>query len=147
MGTERRAGPRIETHEGVVDKGVKILIADDCPTTRRVIVTFLRALGFVDIREADDGRTALPLLKLESFDLLIADAYMPGMSGIELLKAVRSDPELAALPVLMVTIESRPKFIADAARAGVNGYIVKPFSAQTLEHRINQIFERLAATA
>ena len=126
---------------------MNILVVDDCPTTRRDIISFLRALGFVHIEQADDGLTALPMLVGRSCDFLITDENMPGMRGLDLLRAVRSDPKLARLPVLMVTIESREDFIREAVGAGVDAYIVKPFSVQTLERRINEIFYHEAATA
>lgn len=126
---------------------MKILIVDDFSTMRRIIKNLLRDLGFNNTHEADDGNTALPMLQSGNFDFLITDWNMPGMTGIELLKAVRSDPKLAHLPVLMVTAEAKKDQIIEAAQAGVNGYIVKPFTAQTLKEKIDRIFERLAASA
>jgi two-component system chemotaxis response regulator CheY len=107
----------------------------------------LRDLGFNNTQEADDGNSALPMLQNGKFDFLVTDWNMPGMSGIELLKAVRTDPKLASLPVLMVTAESKRDQIIEAAQAGVSGYIVKPFTAVTLKEKIDKIFERVAATA
>ena len=109
---------------------MKILVVDDFSTMRRIIKNLLRDLGFTNTTEADDGTTALP---------------MPGMQGIDLLKAVRNDPNLAKLPVLMVTAESKRDQIVEAAQAGVNGYIVKPFTAVTLKEKIEKIFERVGA--
>jgi len=94
-------------------------------------------------QEADDGLTALPMLKAGNFDFLVTDWNMPGMQGIDLLKEVRADAELAGLPVLMVTAEQKREQIIEAAQAGVNGYIVKPFTAQTLKEKIDKIFERV----
>lgn len=130
-----------------VNKDMKILIVDDFSTMRRIIKNLLRDLGFNNTEEADDGTTALPKLKNGGFDFLVTDWNMPGMQGIDLLKAVRGDADLADLPVLMVTAESKREQIVAAAEAGVNGYIVKPFTAQTLKEKIDKIFERLAATA
>ncbi len=130
-----------------MNHGMKILIVDDFSTMRRIIKNLLRDLGFNNTHEADDGNTAWPMLKSESFDFLITDWNMPGMQGIDLLRAVRADPELASLPVLLVTAEARRDQIVLAAEAGVNGYIVKPFTAQTLKEKLDKIFERLAATA
>jgi two-component system chemotaxis response regulator CheY len=113
---------------------------------RRIIKNLLRDLGFNNTHEADDGNTALPMLKSGGFDFLITDWNMPGMQGIDLLRAVRSDPNLSSLPVLLVTAEARRDQIVLAAEAGVNGYIVKPFTAQTLKEKIDKIFERIAAT-
>ena len=126
---------------------MKILIVDDFSTMRRIIKNLMRDLGYANTHEADDGLTALPMLKGGGYDFLVTDWNMPGMQGIDLLKAVRSDPQLVSLPVLLVTAEARREQIVDAAEAGVNGYIVKPFTAQTLKEKINKIFERLAATA
>lgn len=130
-----------------MNKDIKILIVDDFSTMRRIIKNLLRDLGFQNTHEADDGQTALPLLQNGSFDFLVTDWNMPGMQGIDLLKAVRADQKLTTLPVLMVTAESKREQIIEAAQAGVNGYIVKPFTAQTLQEKIGKIFERLAATA
>lgn len=128
-----------------MDKNMKILVVDDFSTMRRIIKNLLRDLGFNNTAEADDGSTALPLLQNGDFDFLITDWNMPAMQGIDLLKAVRSDHKLAKLPVLMVTAESKRDQIVEAAQAGVNGYIVKPFTAVTLKEKIEKIFERVGA--
>ncbi|MEQ8231938.1 MAG: chemotaxis response regulator CheY [Gammaproteobacteria bacterium] len=130
-----------------MDKHMRILVVDDFSTMRRIIKNLLRDLGFTNMDEADDGSTALPMLKTGNYDFLITDWNMPVMEGIQLLKEIRNDPKLAELPVLMVTAEARREQIVIAAEAGVNGYIVKPFTAQTLEQKINKIFERLNAAA
>ncbi len=121
---------------------MKILVVDDFSTMRRIIKNLLRDLGFLNTHEADDGTTALPMLQAGEYDFLITDWNMPGMTGISLLKAVRADPQLTKLPVLMVTAESKRDQIIEAAQAGVNGYVVKPFTAATLEEKIGKIFER-----
>ncbi len=126
-----------------MNKDMKILIVDDFSTMRRIIKNLLRDLGFNNTEEADDGNTALPMLKKGGFDFLITDWNMPGMSGIELLRNVRSDPQLAKLPVLMVTAEQKREQIVEAAEAGVNGYVVKPFTAQVLKEKIDKIFDRV----
>lgn len=126
-----------------MDKNMKILIVDDFSTMRRIIKNLLRDLGFVNTQEVDDGSTALPMLKSGDFDFLVTDWNMPGMSGIELLKEVRADAKLAPLPVLMVTAEAKRDQIIEAAQAGVNGYVVKPFTAQVLKEKIEKIFERV----
>jgi two-component system, chemotaxis family, chemotaxis protein CheY len=128
-----------------LDKNIKILIVDDFSTMRRIIKNLLRELGYNNTQEADDGLTALPMLKQGSFDLLVTDWNMPGMQGIDLLKAVRADEKLKAMPVLMVTAEQKKEQIIEAAKAGVNGYIVKPFTAATLKEKLDKIFERLQA--
>ncbi|MDQ1362464.1 MAG: two-component system, chemotaxis family, chemotaxis protein CheY [Pseudomonadota bacterium] len=124
---------------------MKILIVDDFSTMRRIIKNLLRDLGFNNTQEADDGNTGLPMLQTGNFDFLITDWNMPGMTGIDLLKAVRADEKLKNLPVLMVTAEAKKEQIVMAAQAGVNGYIVKPFTAQTLKEKIDKIFERIEA--
>lgn len=126
---------------------MKILIVDDFSTMRRIIKNLLRDLGFTNTAEADDGNTALPMLKGGSFDFLITDWNMPGMTGIDLLKACREDEELASLPILMVTAEAKRDQIIAAAQAGVNGYVVKPFTAAALQEKIEKIFERIEATS
>lgn len=129
--------------EVALDKNMKILIVDDFSTMRRIIKNLLRDLGFTNTQEADDGSTALPMLRSGDFDFLITDWNMPGMSGIDLLREVRSDDKLASLPVLMVTAEAKRDQIIEAAKAGVNGYVVKPFTAQALKEKIEKIFERV----
>lgn len=124
---------------------MKILIVDDFSTMRRIIKNLLRDLGFTNTQEADDGTTALPMLQNGNFDFVVTDWNMPGMQGIDLLRAIRADEKLKHLPVLMVTAESKREQIIEAAQAGVNGYVVKPFTAVTLEEKINKIFERVAA--
>ena len=126
-----------------MDKNMKILVVDDFSTMRRIIKNLLRDLGFTNTVEADDGKTALPILQAGGIDFLVTDWNMPGMTGIDLLKTVRSDPELVDLPVLMVTAEAKREQIIMAAQAGVNGYVIKPFTAATLEEKIGKIFERI----
>ena len=122
---------------------MKILIVDDFSTMRRIIKNLLRDLGFSNTQEADDGQTALPMLQSGNFDFLVTDWNMPGMTGIDLLKTVRADEKLATLPVLLVTAEQKREQIVEAAQAGVNGYIVKPFTAGTLKTKLDKVFERL----
>jgi len=105
----------------------------------------LRDLGFNNTTEADDGLTALPILQAGGIDFLVTDWNMPGMQGIDLLKAVRADEKLSTIPVLMVTAETKREQIIVAAQAGVNGYVVKPFTAATLKEKIDKIFERIDA--
>lgn len=126
-----------------MNKDMKILVVDDFSTMRRIIKNLLRDLGFTNTVEADDGLTALPILKQGGIDFLVTDWNMPGMQGIDLLKTVRADEKLSKLPVLMVTAEQKREQIIEAAQAGVNGYIVKPFTAATLKEKIDKIFERI----
>ena len=122
---------------------MKILVVDDFYTMRRIIKNLLRDLGFSNADEADDGNTALPMLQTGKYDFLVTDWNMPGMTGIELLQHVRSDANLKSLPVLMVTAEAKRDQIVAAAQAGVNGYVVKPFTAAVLKEKIEKIFERI----
>ena len=122
---------------------MKILVVDDFSTMRRIIKNLLKDLGFSNIQEADDGSTALPMLQQGDFDFVVTDWNMPGMQGIDLLRAIRSDDGLKHLPVLMVTAEAKKEQIVAAAQAGVNGYVVKPFTAATLKEKLEKIFERL----
>ncbi|WP_444544015.1 chemotaxis response regulator CheY [Oceanisphaera marina] len=122
---------------------MKILIVDDFSTMRRIIKNLLRDLGFNNTLEADDGLTALPMLKNGDFDFVVTDWNMPGMQGIDLLKAIRADDKLKHLPVLMVTAEAKREQIIAAAQAGVNGYVVKPFTAGTLKEKLEKVFERI----
>jgi two-component system chemotaxis response regulator CheY len=124
---------------------MKILVVDDFSTMRRIIKNLLRDLGFNNTSEADDGLTALPMLKTGKYDLLVTDWNMPGMQGIDLLKAVRADADesLKNIPVLMVTAEQKKEQIIEAAKAGVNGYIVKPFTALILKEKLEKIFARI----
>ncbi|MFT5897496.1 MAG: two-component system chemotaxis response regulator CheY [Glaciecola sp.] len=122
---------------------MKILVVDDFSTMRRIIKNLLKDLGFTSIQEADDGNTALPMLQQGTFDFVVTDWNMPGMQGIDLLREIRSDDKLKHLPVLMVTAEAKKEQIIAAAQAGVNGYVVKPFTAATLKQKLEKIFERL----
>jgi len=128
-----------------LNKDMKILIVDDFSTMRRIIKNLLRDLGFTNTVEADDGNTAVPILKAGGIDFLVTDWNMPGMQGIDLLRYVRADEKLSKMPVLMVTAEQKREQIIEAAQAGVNGYIVKPFTAATLKEKIDKIFERIDA--
>ncbi|MCP4472732.1 MAG: chemotaxis protein CheY [Gammaproteobacteria bacterium] len=130
-----------------MDKDMNILIVDDFSTMRRIIKNLLRDLGFNNTSEADDGQTALPMLKSGEFDFLVTDWNMPGMDGLTLLKSIRANEELSNMPVLMVTAEAKREQIVAAAEAGVNGYVVKPFTATTLEEKISRIFSRIEAGA
>ena len=128
-----------------MSNAMKILVVDDFSTMRRIVKGLLAELGYSDVTEADDGTTALPLLKGGGFDFLITDWNMPGMAGLDLLKAVRGDAKLAKLPVLMLTAEAKREQIIEAAQAGVSGYVIKPFTAQTLKEKIDKILASKAA--
>ncbi len=125
---------------------MNILVVDDFPTMRRIIRNLLGELGFSNIEEADDGATAMPMLKTGKFDYLITDWNMPKMPGIELLKAVRADSSISKMPILLVTAEAKREQIVEAAQAGVNGYIIKPFTAGTLKEKLEKTMARLNPT-
>jgi len=129
--------------EDTLNTNIKVLVVDDFSTMRRIIKNLLRELGFSNISEADDGSTALPMLQGGDYDFVVTDWNMPGMQGIDLLRAIRADDNLKHIPVLMVTAEAKKEQIIAAAQAGVNGYIVKPFTAGTLKTKLDKVFERL----
>ncbi len=128
-----------------MSNNLKFLVVDDFSTMRRIVKNLLQELGYSDITEADDGNTALPLLKNGSFDILITDWNMPGMPGLELLKAVRADEKLSKIPVLMLTAEAKREQIIEAAQAGVSGYVIKPFTANTLKEKLDKMLAGRAA--
>ena len=122
------------------DKNMRILVVDDFSTMRRIVKNILRQLGFTNIVEADDGTTAMAKLKAEKIDFVITDWNMPKMTGLELLKEIRADADMKAIPVLMVTAEALQENIIAAVKAGVSNYIVKPFDAKTLSDKLSKIF-------
>jgi two-component system chemotaxis response regulator CheY len=126
---------------------MKFLVVDDFSTMRRIVRNLLKELGYVHIDEAEDGVVALAKLKSGSIDFVVSDWNMPNMSGIELLRAIRADAALKHLPVLIITAEARKENIIEAAQAGASGYIVKPFTAATLEEKLNKICEKLQLKA
>lgn len=125
-----------------MDKHIKILLVDDFATMRKVIRNLLKQVGFENIVEAEDGVIALKTLKSQKIDLVVSDWNMPNMTGLELLKAVRADEELKATPFLMVTAEALQDNVIAAVKAGVSNYIVKPFTAETLNEKITKILEK-----
>jgi two-component system chemotaxis response regulator CheY len=127
----------------VIDKNIKILVVDDFPTMRRIIRNLLKELEFHNVEEAEDGLAGIGKLRHGSFGFVVTDWNMPNMDGLAMLKMIRADPELAKLPVLMVTAEAKKENIIAAAQAGANGYVVKPFTAATLEEKIIKIFEKI----
>jgi two-component system, chemotaxis family, chemotaxis protein CheY len=124
-----------------MSKELRFLVVDDFSTMRRIIKNLLHDLGYANVTEADDGNTALPILQQGAIDFLITDWNMPGMPGLDLLKAVRADAKLAKLPVLMLTAEAKREQIVEAAQAGVNGYVIKPFTAITLKEKLDKILD------
>ncbi|ASL26474.1 chemotaxis protein CheY [Azotobacter chroococcum] len=127
----------------MADKNMSILVVDDFPTMRRIVRSLLKELGFNNVEEAEDGQDALNKLRGGGFEFVVSDWNMPNLDGLEMLKQIRSDDGLKHLPVLMVTAEAKKENIIAAAQAGANGYVVKPFTAATLEEKLNKIFEKL----
>lgn len=126
----------------MADKNLKILVVDDFSTMRRIVRNLLKELGYTNVDEAEDGVAALQKLKGANFQFVVTDWNMPNMTGIELLRAIRADVALKHLPVLMITAEAKKENIVEAAQSGASGYIVKPFTAATLEEKLNKIFEK-----
>ena len=126
-----------------MDNKMRFLVVDDFATMRRIVRNLLKDLGFTNVDEAEDGVVALNKLKAEKFDFVVSDWNMPNMTGIDLLKSIRADGALKSLPVLMVTAEAKKENIIEAAQSGASGYIVKPFTAATLDEKLNKIFKTM----
>lgn len=124
-----------------LDKNMPILIVDDFSTMRRIVKNCLKQLGFENITEAEDGTVALSKLENNEFKFIISDWNMPNMMGIDLLKAVRSSDKLKTIPFLMVTAEAQKENVLEAAKAGVSNYIIKPFTADVLQTKMEAIFK------
>ncbi len=121
-------------------ENTQVLVVDDFSTMRRIVRNLLKELGFANVQEAEDGVDALNKLRGEQFDFVVSDWNMPNMTGIELLRTIRADESLKHLPVLMVTAEAKKENIIEAAKAGASGYVVKPFTAATLDEKLKKIF-------
>ncbi|SMP15001.1 two-component system, chemotaxis family, response regulator CheY [Desulfurobacterium pacificum] len=130
---------------GMPDTNINILVVDDMAAMRKILKTLLAQLGYKNVDEAEDGKQALEILKKNpnKYGLVITDWNMPNMTGIELVQEIRKDPELKHLPILMVTAEAKKENVLMAIKAGVNNYIVKPFTAETLKEKIEKIFSSL----
>ncbi|WP_108662700.1 chemotaxis response regulator CheY [Acuticoccus kandeliae] len=124
-----------------LDLNMPVLVVDDYKTMIRIIKNLLRQIGFNDVDDAADGGEALEKLRAKKYGLIISDWNMEPMTGFELLKQVRADPELSDLPFIMVTAEAKSENVVAAKKAGVNNYIVKPFNAQTLKGKIESVFQ------
>ena len=124
----------------MADLNMKILVVDDFSTMRRIVRNILKQLSFNNVDEAEDGDVALEKLKNGSYDFVITDWNMPNMTGLDLLKAIRADAKLMNMPVLLITAEAEKENVVLAAQAGVNDYIVKPFTGDVLQQKINRIF-------
>jgi len=126
----------------MIDTSLKVLVVDDMSTMRRILKNVLKQIGFSDLIEAENGQDALTKLKAGEFGLVVSDWNMPVMQGIELLRAIRADPELKHLPFLMVTAEAQKENIIEAVQAGVSNYVVKPFTAEALQEKLEKIFAK-----
>lgn len=127
----------------MTDPKMKFLVVDDFSTMRRIVRNLLKELGYANVDEAEDGAMGLAKLRGSQFDFVISDWNMPTMDGLTMLQNIRADPTLAHLPVLMVTAEAKKENIIAAAQAGANGYVVKPFTAATLDEKLQKIFDKL----
>jgi two-component system chemotaxis response regulator CheY len=125
-----------------VDLNMRVLVVDDFATMRRIVKNVLKQIGFTNILEADDGSTALAVLQQDKIDLIISDWNMPKVTGLDLLKAVRSDESMKGTPFLMVTAEAQKDNVIQAVQAGVSNYVVKPFTAEALQGKLEQIFNK-----
>ncbi|MCG6551487.1 MAG: chemotaxis response regulator CheY [Candidatus Magnetominusculus sp. LBB02] len=119
---------------------MKILVVDDFAMMRKIVKGVLAKLGMTNIEEAEDGEQAFKMLQAGNFEFLITDWNMPNVTGLELLKKVRADAKLKALPVILVTAEAEQSQIMEAIQAGVNNYVTKPFTPDTLKVKIEKIF-------
>ncbi|MGZ5848583.1 MAG: chemotaxis response regulator CheY [Ramlibacter sp.] len=126
---------------------LKFLIVDDFSTMRRIVRNLLKEAGYANADEAEDGVVALQKLQGGGFDFVVSDINMPNMNGFDLLKAIRADAGLKALPVLMITAEARKEDIVLAAQSGASGYIVKPFTKATLEEKVVKILQKHSMAA
>jgi two-component system chemotaxis response regulator CheY len=131
----------------MADPKTRFLVVDDFSTMRRIVRNLLKELGYTNVDEAEDGSMALSKLRSEPFDFVISDWNMPVMDGLTMLQNIRADAALSKLPVLMVTAEAKKENIIAAAQAGANGYVVKPFTAATLDEKLSKIFEKIEAGA
>lgn len=127
-----------------IDFRMKVLVVDDFATMRKIVRNILKQIGFEDISEAEDGNAALRVIKNEKVGLVVTDWNMPNMSGLDLLREIRQDPQTSSLPVLMVTAEGLKENVMEAVKAGVSNYVVKPFTAEVLQEKIETIFKKMA---
>jgi len=130
--------------EKSIDLGMKVLVVDDFATMRKIVRNILKQIGFEDILEAEDGTAALRLIKNDQVGLVVTDWNMPNMSGLDLLREIRQNPQTTNLPVLMVTAEGLKENVMEAVKAGVSNYVVKPFTAEVLQEKIENIFKKMA---
>src|SRR5262245_53623532 len=126
---------------------IRFLVVDDFSTMRRIVRNLLKEAGYTNVDEAEDGAAALQKLKAGGFDFVVSDLNMPNMNGFELLRQIRADAQLKALPVLLVTAEAKKEDIVTAAQIGASGYIVKPFTKATLEEKLAKIIGKMESAA
>jgi len=131
----------------MANPNMKFLVVDDFSTMRRIVRNLLKELGYTNVEEAEDGQIGLNKLKGGDFEFVVSDWNMPNMDGLTMLQQIRADDELKHLPVLMVTAEAKKENIIAAASAGASGYVVKPFTAATLDEKLSKIFEKLEKAA
>ena len=131
----------------MANPNTKFLVVDDFSTMRRIVRNLLKELGYTNVEEAEDGVMGLNMLRNGDFEFVVSDWNMPNMDGLTMLQHIRADAALSKLPVLMVTAEAKKENIIAAAQAGANGYVVKPFTAATLDEKLTKIFEKLAKSA
>jgi two-component system, chemotaxis family, chemotaxis protein CheY len=127
----------------MANPNTKFLVVDDFSTMRRIVRNLLKELGYSNVEEAEDGADGLNKLKQGGYEFVVSDWNMPNMDGLTMLQNIRADEALKSLPVLMVTAEAKKENIIAAAQAGANGYVVKPFTAATLDEKLTKIFEKL----
>ncbi len=125
---------------------MKFLVVDDFSTMRRIVRGLLKEIGYTNVDEAEDGAIALNMIQKQTYDFVISDINMPNMNGFDLLKAIKADDKLKAIPVLMVTAEARKEDIVLAAQTGAAGYVVKPFTKATLEEKVQKILQKMTTT-
>ena len=123
------------------DPNMKILVVDDMSTMRRIVKNILKQLGFNNLEEAENGQDALTKLHADTYGFVVSDWNMPVMMGIDMLRAIRADEKLKKIPVLMVTAEAQKENLMEAVQAGVSNYVVKPFTAETMQDKFNKIFK------
>ncbi len=123
------------------DPNMKILVVDDMVTMRRIVKNILKQLGFPNCDEAENGQEALQKLRGDTYGFVVSDWNMPVMTGIDMLRAIRRDDKLKTIPVLMVTAEAQQSNLIEAVQAGVSNYIVKPFTAETMQEKLGKIFK------
>nr|WP_314621602.1 chemotaxis response regulator CheY [uncultured Noviherbaspirillum sp.] len=131
----------------MTNKNMKFLVVDDFPTMRRIVMSLLKELGYTNLAEAENGAEGLAKLRSNKFDFVVSDWNMPVMDGLTMLQHIREDASLKHLPVLMVTAEAKKENIIAAAQAGASGYVVKPFTAATLQEKLTKIFEKMPQLA